>query len=185
MITGVRLACVVLVAIGSPLALAQDTSLDMTSEPGDYIGQGQDWHYTTADATFTAVQSGSGNVVHVHLATSDPSWGWWDLDFAAPQGQPLAVGEYTGATRWPFNEPDVPGLSVSGMGRGCNMLYGFFNVMEIAIAADGTVDSFWATFVQHCESPDAPALIGEIRFQAGGVATATLSWSDLKAAFSQ
>ena len=42
----------------------------------------------------------------------------WRLEFAAPQGQPLAVGYYSAARRYPFTP--FNGLSVSGSGRGCN-----------------------------------------------------------------
>ena len=155
----------------------------MDSEPGDYIGQGQEWYYTPDTADFFASQMGNGslNGVYIYLLNIDPS-GSWFLNFAAPAGTELTVGEYTGATRYPFNDPDEPGLSIWGMGRGCNMLTGSFFVHEVTFGPDYTIDTFWATFEQHCEGGD-PALFGEIRLNAGVVATLNVSWGDLKGMF--
>ena len=44
---------VVLLAM-SPVALAQVTSLTMTSDAGDYIGQGQTYNFSPVDGSFTA-----------------------------------------------------------------------------------------------------------------------------------
>ena len=175
------LCLLVLLSLPTTLVLAQETSLYMDSEPGDYIGQGQEWYYTPDTADFSASQIGSLNGVHVHLGNIEP-WGSWLLRFAAPAGMELTVGEYTGATRYPFNDPDEPGLSILGMGRGCNTLTGNFYVHEITFGPDNTVETFWATFEQHCEGGD-PALFGEIRFNAGVVATLNVNWGDLKGMF--
>ena len=37
-----------------PAAFSQDTSLFMSSDPGDYVGGGQTYNYTTAAGSFTA-----------------------------------------------------------------------------------------------------------------------------------
>ena len=87
------------------------------------------------------------------------------LNFAAPNHAPLAVGVYTGATRFPFNAANEPGLDVYGDGRGCNELTGRFEVFEIVYGAGNQIQSFRATFEQHCEG-GTPALRGEVRFNA-------------------
>jgi hypothetical protein len=155
----------------------------MDSEPGNYIGQGQEWYYTPDTADFFASQIGNGsfNGVYIYLLNIDPS-GSWFLNFTAPAGTELTVGEYPGATRYPFNDPDEPGLSISGMGRGCNTLTGNFYVHEITFGPGNTVEAFGATFEQHCEGGH-PALFGEIRFNAGVVATLNVNWGDLKGMF--
>ena len=43
-----------LLALPTTLVLAQETSLYMDSESGDYIGQGQEWYYTPDTADFFA-----------------------------------------------------------------------------------------------------------------------------------
>ena len=59
--------------------------------------------------------------------------------------------------------PAHAGLSVSGDGRGCNKDYGRFVIKDIHFKPSGAVDRFWALYEQHCESPEAPALFGEVR----------------------
>jgi hypothetical protein len=43
------------------------------------------------------------------------------------------------------------------------MDFGRFVVKDIHVADSGNVDRFWALYEQHCESPGAPALFGEVR----------------------
>ena len=80
----------------------------------------------------------------------------------------LTVGAYAGAARYPFQAANQPGLSVVGDGRGCNMLTGSFQVLQLTLGPNNTVASFDATFEQHCEGA-APALRGEIRYNANVV----------------
>jgi hypothetical protein len=90
---------------------------------------------------------------------------FWTLDFAAVGNAQLEVGLYEGATRFPFQAANEPGLSVSGDGRGCNTLTGRFEVIEVTYGLTGEVESFAADFEQHCEGLP-PALIGSIRFNS-------------------
>ncbi len=149
-------------ALVSP-ATAAETSLTMISDSGDYIGGGQQQFYTLSDGVFGASWNGGS---HVSLNFHTPSYShWWYLDFAAPSGQALAVGSYYGATRYPFQAADVPGLDVSGDGRGCNTLTGSFEVKQVVYGPGNSVVSFWAVFEQHCEGA-VPALRGNIRYNA-------------------
>jgi HYR domain len=139
------------------------TFLYLNSQPGDFIGQGQEQLFTPADSSFSAsLQPGGG----LFSASVFPfAGGFWFVDIAAPSGQPLVVGSYTGATRYPFNQPGEPGLSIVGDGRGCNQDFGQFDVNDVQFAPTGELLVFDATFEQHCESPDAPALFGRIRIE--------------------
>lgn len=162
------LVCALLVMTAG--AQAQVTSLSMNSDPGDFIGQGQTFFFTPADGTFSANGAAGSNVVTFSFFGNDGQF--WFLDFAAPSGQALAVGSYTGATRYPFNDPSQPGLSIFGDGRGCNTLTGSFIVLQVSYGADSTLSSFDATFEQHCEGGPA-ALRGEMRFDANPVVSVT------------
>jgi hypothetical protein len=133
----------------------------MDSQPGDYIGGGIDQTFTDADGVFTPSRN-FDNGVSIYF-NGGPHW--WYLDFAAPMDAPLAPGVYEGATRWPFQSPASPGLSVSGEGRGCNTLTGRLEVLEVEYGAGGEVLRFAATFEQHCEGA-APALLGSILFNS-------------------
>jgi hypothetical protein len=101
----------------------------------------------------------------------------WSFDFAAPSynpvtntntGQPLSVGFYNNATRWPFNSPTKPGLDISGNGRGNNQLSGWFNVLEIAYGGNGDILSFAVDFRQYDENltMSGPSLYGSLRFNS-------------------
>ena len=134
--------------------------LYMNSQPGDYIGQGIEQLYTSGDSTINGWLPQGGGFFSASVIQGN-YYHWWYVDIAAPPGQPLVVGSYTGALRWPFNG-GAPGLSVSGDGRGCNTLTGQFDVNEISHASTGELLIFDATFEQHCEGFD-PALYGRIR----------------------
>lgn len=101
----------------------------------------------------------------VSIDFSGGALGFWNLDFAAPMGATLALGTYESATRFPFQSSTVPGLSVSGAGRGCNTLTGRFTVLEATYGPTGDVLAFAADFEQHCEG-GAPALFGAVRFNS-------------------
>lgn len=125
----------------------------------DYITQDREWSYDTTNASITATATAAGDRVTVRIDGET----WWTLEFEAPAGQSLTAGvTYDGATRYPFNEPEQPGLSLSGDGRGCNELGGSFTVLAADFATDGAVEQFEATFEQRCENGTAAAT-GHVR----------------------
>ncbi len=135
--------------------------LVLDSQPGDYIGLGLKQKLTVVDGDFTAGLL-YGPALNVHFDGDT----WWDTDFAAPGGAILTPGVYENATRLPFQAPSVPGLDVSGDGRGCNTLAGRFVVLDATYDASGNPLSFAAEFEQHCEGSQAPALNGAIWFNS-------------------
>jgi hypothetical protein len=136
------------------------TFIHFDSQAGDYIGQGQRRTWTLADGTLTARRITNG--VQVNFSGGSTTW---SLSFVAPASQPLALGSYEGAARYPFQSSTQPGLDVGGSGRGCNTLTGRFDVLELEIDAAGVVRHFAADFEQHCEG-GTPALFGVVRFNA-------------------
>lgn len=64
------------------IAAGQTTSLQLKSQPGDFIGGGVDQTFTPADGTFTAFRN-FNNGVAINF-NGGPHW--WYLNFAAPQG---------------------------------------------------------------------------------------------------
>jgi hypothetical protein len=135
-------------------------SLTMTSDQGDYIGQGRPWSH--GPQTDTLRVWASRTLVRLYLTNAD---GWWDGNFAAPPGQQLQPGAtYENAHRYPFNDGS-PGLDVSGYGRGCNMSTSRFTIDQLAYDPDGTLRTFQVHFEQHCENAD-PALHGTWTFHA-------------------
>jgi hypothetical protein len=148
-------------ALGVPVRLAGVPGCDSGAN-GPYLPvvRGETRSFSLETASFQPGASNSNNTVQITIFPF--AGGFWFLHFAAPAGRPLAAGLYQGATRWPFQAPGVPGLDVSGDGRGCNMLTGEFTVLEAIYGPNGYVQSFHATFEQHCEGA-AAALRGEVR----------------------
>jgi len=154
--------------IAPTVAAAQNSSfLSMSSQSGDYIGQGQSYYFTPATATFSSTYDGS----LARFAVIQPGNGdWWYVTIAAAPGQPLLKGTYTNAVRAEFRGAGQPGVDVFGDGRGCNTLTGSFTVLHALYGANNTVLQFDATFVQNCEG-FMPPLTGEIRYDASPALT--------------
>src|SRR5687767_11264851 len=132
----VCLALVLLLLAASAEAQTGTTALYFDSQPGDYIGQGIQRTWTETDLAFSATASGDRS--RVTISANGPTFSTrWSLDFAAPQGVPLTPGVYEYATRYPFQEPHLNGLTVSGSGRGCNQSVGRFRGLEFVLNASG------------------------------------------------
>jgi hypothetical protein len=125
----------------------------MSSQAGDYIGQGLQYLITLSDGVFTPTNS--ANVVTFSINNGDR----WESDFAGPTRARLGVGNYQNAQRYPFQPAGTPGLSVYGDGRGCNTLTGNFQVLQAGYTSSNILRSFSANFEQHCEGA-VPALFG-------------------------
>lgn len=151
----------VLACAAPSFAQSAVTSYTFVSQADDYIGQGRSETVTLADGSFTATKN-FDNGVSIDFQGPQSSDFWW-LDFAAPMSVPLTPGAYPHATRFPFQDAAVPGLSVSGEHRGCNTLTGEFTVIDIVYGSGDTIVSFAADFEQHCEG-GAAALFGSIRY---------------------
>ncbi len=161
-------------------AQAPITELILHSQPGDFIGQGQDYVYTSADGTFQANAEpflapgqgiGTGPATYASFFFSGNSPGIFSsLDFAtnALPGTPLGPGVYTDAQRAAFAELGHPGLDVSLNGRGSNTLTGSFTISDAQfgpsdVSGEYSVTSFAATFEQHSEGA-TPALFGTLYY---------------------
>jgi hypothetical protein len=129
----------------------------LRSDAGDWIGQGQTYLYTGANALMSLAQSNGLATVGVR---GNQSWtGNFDAMNSLAQ---LTVGYYPGLQRYPFHNPVKGGLNWSGEGRGCNTLTGWFAVDDIAFTS-GVVSRIKLRFEQHCEG-GTPALRGEINW---------------------
>ncbi len=138
------------------------TDWQMTSDPGDYIGGGQTYRYTSAVDTIGF----SGRAQYVSGGVEAANGDWWGASFVPAQGDVLVAGTtYSDAHRYPFNGSG-PGMNVSGNGRGCNTLVGSFTVDQIGFSSSsGGLDQLDLTFEQHCEGA-SPALRGRLRYRA-------------------
>ncbi|KDN20506.1 hypothetical protein [Amycolatopsis rifamycinica] len=149
--------------VGAGPAQAQPVatgSLSFSGDGGDYISQGGSYAYST-EANDRLTVNASEDRNHIAVSVSAFNSDWWTVDLAAPSGTGLTAGTYDAATRYPFQEPDAPGLDLSGNGRGCNTLVGTFTVQNVVFGPRGYVQTLDATFEQHCEGAE-PAARGEV-----------------------
>ncbi len=137
------------------------TALVIDSEPGDYVGAGQQLTYTSPPATITNNPAGPGGFSLTVFGVEGGDF--WHLSLVAAGSADLAVGAYENAER--FADATHPGLAVVGQGRACNMSTGRFVISAIEHDTDGNISSIAAAFEQHCEGAPA-ALFGEIRYLA-------------------
>lgn len=127
----------------------------LQSDVGDYIGAGQTYTYTQADASIALAVDGGRLSVTVNGAQ------WWIGEFQAMNTLPqLRPGYYGDLRRYPFHNPVKGGLTWFGEGRGCNTLLGWFAVDRVTLT-DGIVTAIDLRFEQRCDGGTA-ALHGAI-----------------------
>ena len=132
----------------------------LQSDFGDYIGAGNTFTFTQANAILTPTFAGSRFSLNINAGDQ------WTADFQAMTGvTPLQPGYYGGLQRYPFNNPTKGGLDVDGAGRGCNQLTGWFVIDSISIV-NNTLSAIDLRFEQHCEGAVA-ALHGKIHWAPG------------------
>ncbi len=166
-----------ILALGAPAAgsaainlrgLPASVSLvTMYSDPGDFVGGGQQRLFSTTEGDSVTV-SGTAASLQVDVSGHSDSF---ILEFAAAPGQTLQPGLYTGAQRAPFRDAGHPGIDIFGDGRGCNTVSGRFDVKSIETDGAGNVTGLWLTYEDHCEG-GTPALFGEV--QVGAAPQASL-----------
>lgn len=139
------------------------TYLYISGEEGDYISSGKKIIETLNTGDFSTSFDGEDMS---HLAFSfENNISFWNLDLKAPGNERLSVAKYSNATRYPFQDSSSPGLSFTGEHRGCNEVYGEFEVFELEENTE-EVQKLAVNFTQRCESNDSPELKGYIRFNS-------------------
>lgn len=131
----------------------------LSSEPGDYIGQGQEYEFSNNNGLFR--MGGNRNSISIVFQGDNT----WSLGFAAPQEQTLNVGRYSPAQRVGVGNPVRPGIAIFGAGRGCNEVSGSFVVQDIAFGESDAPERFVAEFEQRCENGSS-VLRGEVNIRA-------------------
>lgn len=161
------LPCCALLLAGS-WANAADL-IFLKSEPGDFVGGGQQLILTPQEVDITANRNFNNGISVSANNFSRPNTVqniFFNFDFAAPFGVQLQPGPFENAARFPFQDQAVPGLSITGNGRGCNTVTGRFDVLEIEMDAfTGQILKFAVDFEQHCDGQQ-PALFGSLRFRS-------------------
>jgi hypothetical protein len=144
---------------GNPVAV-----LEFTSDPGDYVGQGQSQSYTLGPGQYQATLNGARSELRFTTPFGGPGW---NLSLNTAGGVALAPGLFSPAYRATGAISANHGLDFSGNGRGCNVVNGRFVVATASFTALGDIQRFHARFEQHCEGWSA-ALRGTIWIDANG-----------------
>ena len=169
-----------LVAASPSRGTETTTSLSFVSASGDWVGAGTSASFTAPVDTIRI----SGTLGDLTVSVTSGSE-FWTLDLAAPDTGQLHPGVYADAERAAFRDPGHPGIDFFGDGRGCNQDFGTFTINAISSDHLGNVTLLDATFTQHCESADAPALTGIVRFAAPPSAAVELSSASPETVFGE
>jgi len=139
---------------------ATDTSfLAFTSDPEDWVGQGESRTFTSTDGTLWFAMVDASTLV---MTFDGYDGSKADLHLRAPSGQPLVAGPYENATRFQSGDPSLPQLTFDYNHRGCSIITGRFDVLEATYGPYNYIHTFHATFEQHCEGSTA-ATHGEVQ----------------------
>jgi hypothetical protein len=158
-------------------------NLVLNSQPGSFIGQGQDWNiaYTPQNSEFFSAQitqtlpSGQPDFISFTMGTvtsgSDNTFA--TLDFSTVQlGTPLQPGTYDNAERAAFADPGHPGLDVTFQNRGSNVLTGSFTINELSFFTDPSntlqIESFSVSYQQSSDN-NSSNISGTFTFNANAV----------------
>ncbi len=142
---------------------APATSFSYTSAVGDPVGGGlSETLKKSAAVTFTML---SGNRKELDLDINVVDTGRrFSIRLQPGRGDQLRPGVFANAERAFYPSGRAPGLDVSGQ-RGCNEVYGSFEIHQIAFTAESQIKMLEATFAQRC-GPTAPQLTGRLLLNA-------------------
>ena len=131
----------------------------MTSDPGEYIGQGQDWHHGSAYGEQVVMEVFEAGDL-IQFATYGNSGAGWSAGFSSGSGAALQPGTYAAT-----GQPGSPWFGIGGYGRGCGRFTGSFTLSELAYDPNGALRSLRLAFAVHCEAlPEE--LRGDFAFRA-------------------
>jgi hypothetical protein len=88
--------------------------------------------------------------------------------FDAPYDAPLEPGVYTGANRYPFEDPGTPGFDIGVDSEGFDELTAQFTILELVYGGEGTIQKFGATFEMFNEQSNVVSFSGDIYYNYDG-----------------
>jgi hypothetical protein len=135
------------------------TSLTMQSQPGDPMGNGGTYQFTTANSFIRVTGSPFG--ISANINGSNQAWG---TSMNPPPGDVLTAGTYSGTASY-------NGLIVEHDGHQCAPFAGSFTIKQAVFSpVDNSLKNYDATFTQYCGTATG-ALTGELKYDAEPVTT--------------
>ncbi len=153
------------------------TIFTFDSSPTSWVGQGESISVTPSDG-YLFTTKGNFNQLSIRIASLNspfgPDWNpssgdpynYWTLDLAAPFNDPLAVGFYDNTARYPFQNINQPGLTLSGNHRGNNRNGGFFELLEITFDTSGVLSNLAVDFTQYGEEQKSQWITGSLHYNS-------------------
>ncbi len=139
------------------------------STPGSWVGQGLRNYYVSPVTGWTFSANGGNRILQFGIreipAPGTYFGGNWLLELASPAGRTLIPGLFENAVRYPFQNANQPGLTLSGNGRGNNTNSGFFEILGAKYAASGAPNFIDVTFTQFDEQNPANWTKGELLYR--------------------
>ena len=166
-----RIIIILFTLVVFPISAHATMMLQFESSPSSWVGQGESRFATPDNGYIFSVQSLFDNSLYFRVeregpSHSDPLHDHWSLALAAPFGSMLTVGLYEGATRWPFQNDEDPGLSFSGNHHGNNRNLGVFNILEAVYLPSGEIESLAVDFTQYGEQNSDWWINGKLRYNS-------------------
>ncbi|HEX8848337.1 MAG TPA: Ig-like domain-containing protein, partial [Gemmatimonadaceae bacterium] len=128
------------------------------SDPGDWVGQGYTYSYTSESSSIIA--QAKGVKLNVYVAGGEG----WIGNMAIPDSLGrLTPGTYQWLSRIDFSDPAKGGIYWSSDSRGCNEDLGSITIDSVHYTGD-TLDAIDLRFVNYCDG--GPALRGIIHWRA-------------------
>ncbi len=174
----IKLFIILLFVVLTANAVSAATIFTFDSSPTSSVGHGESISVTPEDGYLFTSRWNSLNRVKIDIYSLnspfgpdwDPSSGdpynYWTLYMAAPFNDPLEVGFYGNTARWPFQDADQPGLTLSGNHRGNNRNGGFFELLEITFDSSGVLTNLDVDFTQYGEELESRWITGSLRFNS-------------------
>ncbi|HEY5312350.1 MAG TPA: cadherin-like domain-containing protein, partial [Pirellulales bacterium] len=133
----------------------------MSSQPGDWVGGGLNYSFTSASAAFSLFpqSTAGGTLDSVSVSVTTPGLAqFWELDFGSGNGA-FTQGTYNAQGAG----GSIPYLNVSGDGAGAQNQVGNFTVFDVTLGANGSILDFDAGFNQWNDGSTA-ALTGIVDY---------------------
>lgn len=133
--------------------------VSLQSDAGDFIGGGNSYNYTQANAIIEVTS------LRNHLRVKITGDQEWFANIEPPStSERIEPGNYTGVRRWGTHDPALGGLSWIGEARSCNSVSGWLTVDSVTYEGS-KLTAIDLSFEQHCESATA-ALRGTIHWRS-------------------
>ncbi len=139
-------------------------SFGFTSDPGEYLGQGETWQHGSAyGETVNIDVFAAGDIIQFAAQTRDGDANWTGT-WSSGDGTPLRTGTYTTPSD---GSAGAAWQGYAGDYRGCGRFTGSFSISALAYDASGALRTLRLSFEAHCEGlPEA--IRGSFAFDAAG-----------------